>query len=334
MKILVTGGCGFIGSHVVDAFVDEGHEVVIVDNLSSGTLANKNEQARFYRADICTQELEEIIHDEGPEMIFHHAAQISVPLSVRDPLTDAEVNIKGTLRLLELSRMHGIKRFVFASTGGAIYGEAREVPTPEDYVPQPYSPYAISKLSCEHYVRFYEKQHNLRHVILRYSNVYGPRQIPHGEAGVVAIFTEALLGKKLPILNHFPGEPDGMVRDYCFVRDIASANLLAAKTNKHGTYNIGTGKGTTTGQLYREILQTLRLKGIDLPQLYDLPRTAEAREGDIRVSTLNVDRAGAELGFRPVFQLKEGLAQTVAWYLNQSKVSSETKKQQQRSEGR
>jgi UDP-glucose 4-epimerase len=323
MKILVTGGCGFIGSHVVDAFVDKGYEVVIVDNLSSGTLANKNERARFYRVDICTPELEEIIHDEEPEMIFHHAAQISVPLSVRDPLLDAEVNIKGTLRLLELSRTHGVKRFVFASTGGAIYGDANDVPTPEDYVPQPSSPYAISKLSCEHYIRFYGKQHNLGHVILRYSNVYGPRQIPHGEAGVVAIFIEALLSKKLPTLNHFPGKPEGMIRDYCFVKDIASANLLAATTNEPGTYNIGTGKGTTTRQLYREILQTLRLVPIDLPPLYDHPRTDEAREGDIKVSTLNTDRARERLGFRPAFQLTEGIAQTVEWYLAKQKVKDQ-----------
>ena len=322
MKILVTGGCGFIGSHVVDTFVDAGYKVIIVDNLSSGTLANKNERALFYRADICTPELEEIIHDERPEMIVHHAAQISVPLSVRDPLMDAEVNIKGTLRLLELSRVHGVKRFVFASTGGAIYGEAGVVPTPEDYVPQPSSPYAISKLSCEHYIRFYEKQHNLVHVILRYSNVYGPRQIPHGEAGVVAIFTEALLEKKLPILNHFPGEPDGMVRDYCFVKDIAAANLLAAKTNRPGTYNIGTGKGATTYELYGEVLHALRLNGIDLPPLFDRPKSAEAREGDIKVSTLNTARALAELGFRPAFQLREGLAQTVAWYLARQKAKN------------
>ena len=320
MKILVTGGCGFIGSHVVDTFADAGHEVIIVDNLSSGTLANKNERARFYQVDICTPGLEEIIHDERPEMIVHHAAQISVPLSVRDPLTDAEVNIKGTLRLLELSRMHGVKKFVFASTGGAIYGEASLVPTPEDYVPQPSSPYAISKLSCEHYIRFYEKQHNLLHVILRYSNVYGPRQIPHGEAGVVAIFTEAFLDKKLPTLNHFPGEPEGMVRDYCFVKDIAAANLLAAKTNRSGTYNIGTEKGTTTYELYREILLALRRQGIDLPPLFDQPKRDQARGGDIKVSTLNTARAQAELGFRPAFPLREGLAQTVAWYLAKQKV--------------
>jgi len=239
---------------------------------------------------------------------------------VRDPLTDAEVNIKGTLRLLELSRAYGVKRFVFASTGGAIYGEASKVPTPEDYVPQPSSPYAISKLSCEHYIRFYEKQHNLGHVILRYGNVYGPRQISHGEAGVVAIFTEALLGKKLPTLNHFPGEPEGMVRDYCFVKDIASANLLAAKTNKPGTYNIGTGRGTTTSLLYTEILQALRKSGVDLPPLFDHPKIAEAREGDLKVSTLNNGKAQAELGFQPVFPLRDGVGETVAWYLSRQNV--------------
>ena len=320
MKILVTGGCGFIGSHVVDAFVDDGHEVVIVDNLSSGTLANKNERARFYRVDICTPELDAVIRDERPQVIHHHAAQISVPLSVRDPLADAEVNIKGTLRLLELSRAYGVKRFVFASTGGAIYGEASKVPTPEDYVPQPSSPYAISKLSCEHYIRFYEKQHNLGHVILRYSNVYGPRQIPHGEAGVVAIFTEALLSKKLPTLNHFPGEPEGMVRDYCFVKDIARANLLAANTNRPGTYNIGTGRGTTTGLLYAEILRALRQSGVDLAPLFDHPKTAEAREGDLKVSTLDNGKAQAELGFQPAFQLRDGLAQTADWYLSRQRT--------------
>jgi UDP-glucose 4-epimerase len=322
MRILVTGGCGFIGSHVVDSFVDEGHQVVIVDNLSSGSLANKNKRARFYQVDICTPDLEPVINDERPDVIVHHAAQISVPLSVRDPLMDAEINIKGTLRLLELSRTRGIKRFVFASTGGAIYGEANQVPTPEDYVPCPSSPYAISKLSCEHYIRFYQEQYNLCHVILRYSNVYGPRQIPHGEAGVVAIFAESLLRGKLPTLNHFPEDPAGMVRDYCFVKDIARANLLAARTDKPGTYNIGTGKGTTTGLLYKEIVQALRQSGIDLPPLFDHPKGAEAREGDIKVSTLNIDRAQAELGFRPNFQLKEGLAQTVAWYLSKEKGQS------------
>lgn len=315
MRILVTGGCGFIGSHVVDALVNAGHDVAIVDNLSSGTLENKNERARFYHADICGPEADAIIREERPDIIDHHAAQISVPQSVSDPLGDAEVNIKGTLKLLELSRLYRVKRFVFSSTGGAIYGEATTVPTPEEYVPQPASPYAISKFSAEHYIRFYGAHHGVEYVILRYSNVYGPRQIPHGEAGVVAIFTEALLKHDLPTLNHFPGEPDGMVRDYCYVKDIASANLLAVKTDRRGIFNIGTGRGTTTRALYDGILRAARGRGIDLGSSFDHPHTGGAREGDIKVSTLNAHRAQTELGFRTTFPLEAGLEETVAWYL-------------------
>jgi UDP-glucose 4-epimerase len=320
MKILVTGGCGFIGSHVTDLFVNNGHEVVIVDDLSSGNLENKNEKARFYSADICGPVIDSIIREEKPDIIDHHAAQISVPQSVRDPLGDAEVNIKGTLRLLELSRVCGVRKFIFSSTGGAIYGEANSVPTSEEYVPQPASPYAISKFACEHYIRFYGVHHGLDYVILRYSNVYGPRQIPHGEAGVVAIFTEALFKKDLPTLYYFPGEPDGMVRDYCYVKDIAAANLLAVKTDKRGMYNIGTGRGTTTRELYFGIIRALRQKGVDLTPAFDHPNTGGAREGDIRVSTLNTGRAQADLGFSTAFPLDAGLDETVAWYLSKQKV--------------
>ncbi len=325
MKILVTGGCGFIGSHVVDALVGDSHDVAIVDDLSSGSLANKNANARFHQVDICTPELEKVIRDEQPEIIIHHAAQISVPLSVKEPITDAEINIKGTLHLLELSKKYGVRKFIFASTGGAIYGEADVVPTPEEYVPQPSSPYAISKLSCEHYIRFYEKQHRLACVILRYSNVYGPRQIPHGEAGVVAIFIESLLKGSLPTLNHFPGEPRGMIRDYCFVKDIASANLKAVHTENPGTYNIATGKGTATLQLYREIVECLRENRINVPAVYDHPRTAAARDGDIKVSTLNPSRAERELGFRPKFDLHQGIRETLRWYLVEKQVSSNSR---------
>lgn len=320
MKILVTGGCGFIGSHVVDGFVAAGHDVAIVDNLSSGTLDNKNERARFYHQDICQPGLEAIIREERPDIIDHHAAQISVPASVKDPLLDAEVNIKGTVRLLELARQYDVRKFLFSSTGGAIYGEARTIPTPEEYVPEPASPYAISKMSCEHYIRFYGQQHNMGHVILRYSNVYGPRQIPHGEAGVVAIFTEALLGGKLSTLYHFPEATEGMIRDYCFVKDVASANLLATRFNGRGTFNIGTGRGTTTLALYTAILQTLRNNGLTVSPALDNPKRGGAREGDIKVSTLNPARAERELGFHPAFTLADGLSETVAWYLAKEKA--------------
>ncbi len=318
MKILVTGGCGFIASHVVDALVNAGHDVAIIDNLSSGKLENKNDRARFYHADICGPEIDAIIREERPDVIDHHAAQISVPQSVRDPLGDAEVNITGTLKLLELSRVHHVRRFVFSSTGGAIYGEATAVPTPEDYIPRPASPYAISKFSAEHYIRFYGSQHGVEYVILRYSNVYGPRQIPHGEAGVVAIFTEAFLNHELPTLYHFPGEPDGMVRDYCYVKDIASANLLAVNTDRNGVFNIGTGRGTTTRELYTSILRAVRAHAVELGPTFDDPHTGGAREGDIKVSTLNAQRARTELGFRTTFPLEAGLDETVAWYLSKS----------------
>ncbi|RPJ58391.1 MAG: NAD-dependent epimerase/dehydratase family protein, partial [Dehalococcoidia bacterium] len=185
MKALVTGGCGFIGSHVVDKFVADDYEVVIIDDLSSGKIENKNDKAGLFVANICDEAIEDIFRTERPDIVSHHAAQISVPLSVEMPLYDAEVNIKGTIRLLELSRKYGVKRFIFASTGGAIYGDADRVPTAEDYVPEPASPYAISKFSSEKYIRFYYGQYGLQYTILRYSNVYGPRQIPHGEAGVV-----------------------------------------------------------------------------------------------------------------------------------------------------
>jgi len=319
MKILVTGGCGFIGSHVVDMFVAAGHDVVIVDNLSSGTLDNKNEKARFYHEDICEPGLEAIVRDERPDIIDHHAAQISVPASVETPLLDAEVNIKGTIRLLELARRYSARKFLFASTGGAIYGEAKTVPTPEEYVPEPASPYAISKMSCEHYIRFYGQQHNVGYVILRYSNVYGPRQIPHGEAGVVAIFTESIMRGELPTLYHFPEAPEGMIRDYCFVKDVASANFLAAQFDRPGTFNIATGTGTTTMALYAATIQTLRNKGLTISSALDNPKRGGAREGDIKVSTLNPARARKELGFHPAFSLEDGLSETVAWYLSRTK---------------
>ncbi|MGA3172882.1 MAG: NAD-dependent epimerase/dehydratase family protein [Syntrophorhabdales bacterium] len=319
MKILVTGGCGFIASHVADAYIAAGHDVAIVDDLSTGKMANKPEGARFHKVNICDPAVEDIFRMEEPDIVNHHAAQISVPLSVQEPLIDAEVNIKGTIRLLELSRKHGVKRFIFSSTGGAIYGEADVVPTAEDYPPQPASPYAIAKFSAENYIRFYGSQYGMSYTCLRYANVYGPRQIPHGEAGVVAIFTETLLKGRLPTINHFPGEPEGMVRDYCYVKDVASASIMATTGGKTGIFNIGTGRGTRTRELYMRIAEALQEKGIALPDGFKTPPTAEARGGDIRVSTLKVEKAKEELGFEAMHDLASGLSETIDWYLAQNK---------------
>ena len=316
MKILVTGGCGFIGSHVADAFINNGHTVVVVDNLSMGSLANKNEKAHFHKIDVCSPEMAAVFEAEKPDIVTHLAAHISVPESVRDPLFDAEVNIRGTIRLLELSRSQGVKKFVFSSTGGAIYGEATQVPTDETYVPEPASPYDISKMSAENYIRFYGSQYGLNYTVLRYSNVYGPRQIPHGEAGVVAIFTESLFDGKLPVVNHFPEEPRGMTRDYCYVGDIAQANLIAASEPNKGIYNIGTGLGTCTMDLHRSVVEVLREKGIEVPPAFDEPGLGAARDGDIRVSILNAGKAERELGFRAKHDLKTGLTTTIEWYLS------------------
>jgi UDP-glucose 4-epimerase len=319
MRILVTGGCGFIGSHVVDAYVRKGHDIAIVDNLSTGTEANKNEKARLYKVDIRDASLEEVFRQEKPDIVNHHAAQISVPLSVKDPLTDAEINVKGTLQLLDLSQRYDIKKFIFASTGGAIYGEADQVPTSEDYHPIPASPYAIAKLSAENYIRFFGQHHGLHYTILRYANVYGPRQIPHGEAGVVALFTEALLQEKLPTLNRFANQPMGMIRDYCYVKDVAEANMAATAKDLLGMYNIATGVGTCTLDLYRLTLRVLREMGVKLGAEYDEPKRAEARDGDILVSTLNPDKARRELAFQARHALEEGLSETVRWYLEKQR---------------
>jgi UDP-glucose 4-epimerase len=315
MKVLVTGGCGFIGSHVVDAYIDKGCEVVVVDNLSMGKIENKNDKAKLYTVDIRSETLEDVFAAEQPDLVNHHAAQISVPLSVKEPILDAEINIKGTIRLLELSRKYGARKFLFSSTGGAIYGEATEVPTDEDYVPEPASPYAISKLACEKYIRFYHLQHGLSYVILRYSNVYGPRQIPHGEAGVVAIFLEKLLAGGHCVLYHFPDDKRGMVRDYCYVKDVARANILATDQGEIGTFNIGTGIGTHTLGLYKEILNALRRKGVGIPPSSEEPLSDSARPGDIRANTLNVKRARELLRWSPEYHLERGVLETAGWYL-------------------
>ena len=228
MKILVTGGAGFIASHIADAYLAAGHEVVVLDDLSSGKRANVPAAAKFYPADIRSPETREIVRNERPEVISHHAAQMDVRRSVADPGFDAEVNVLGFINLLEAAREVGVRKVIFASSGGAVYGEQVEFPASESHAHDPLSPYGITKATGEHYLYYYRAVHGLPYVALRYANVFGPRQDPHGEAGVVAIFTERLLAGQAPTIN---GD-GGQTRDYVFVADVVRANVAALETSR------------------------------------------------------------------------------------------------------
>ena len=318
MKIMVSGGAGFIGSNVVDAYVRAGHQVAVVDDLSSGKKENVHPEASFYETDIRSEEMDGIFELERPDVLNHHAAQISVPASVSDPLLDADINIKGFLNLLEKVVKYRVKKCIFISSGGAIYGEADEYPTSEAYLPKPLSPYAVAKLASEYYLAYYRHQYDLRFTTLRYANVYGPRQIPHGEAGVVAIFMNNLLNRKPCTLNHFPEDPEGMIRDYCYVGDVAEANLLALNKGNGDFFNIGTGIGTKTLELYQVIYEAVREIRPDLPEALAVPGIALARPGDVARSCLRIEKAENGLGWSPKNVLREGIRQTLEWWAGAS----------------
>ena len=319
MKILVTGGAGFIGSHVVDAYVNEGHSVAVVDDLSSGKRENVNTDARFYHVDIRSDELKDVLASEKPDVVNHHAAQISVTGSVEDPVNDADINVLGFLNVMESARMNGTKKIIFISSGGAIYGEASEYPTSEQYVPQPLSPYAISKMVSEDYLRFYDHQYGLDYTVLRYANIYGPRQIPHGEAGVVAIFMDNLLQGTSSALYHFPDEPGGMTRDYCYVGDVMRANIAALRKGGKECINIGTGKATHTGSLFEAIHGDLVKRGENPSPADELLERAAARPGEMSKSCLKVEKAEQILGWTPETDLESGIAKTLDWRNTQEK---------------
>lgn len=312
-KILVTGGAGFIGSHVVDAYIEQGHDVIVVDDLSSGKLENLNPKARFYKTDIRSEEIHGIFEREKPDILNHHAAQISVPASVSDPAFDADVNIKGFLNLLEAARKNSVKKVIFASTGGAIYGEAAEYPTPETCAPSPLSPYAITKSASENYLAFYNHQYGLDYTVLRYSNVYGPRQIPHGEAGVMAIFMKNLLSGKPSTVYYYPDEPRGMTRDYCYAGDVSRANVLALGKSNNGVFNIGTGVPTHTLDLFNLIYKSLKEQMPEIKDSLANPGKGPVRPGDIKRSCLNVNKAEKLLGWKAKWSLEQGVEQTVKW---------------------
>jgi UDP-glucose 4-epimerase len=302
-RILITGGAGFIGSHVADGCLAAGHEVVILDDLSTGHRGNLPEGARYYQADLTDAgELARILSAEQPDVVNHHAAQKSVRVSVEDPAEDARINVIGSLRLLELSRRQGVKKVIFISTGGAIYGEAATIPTPEEYPAWPVSPYGIAKLSVEHYLYYYRDQFGLPYVVLRYANVYGPRQDPHGEAGVVAIFVERLLAGQECVI-YGDGE---QTRDYVYVGDLVRANIAALSDTVLGTYNLGTGTETSVNELYQQLQEVM---GQSRPARHAPPRAGEQRR-----SAVDIRKAIQEMSWRPEVSLRDGLSQTVHYF--------------------
>lgn len=315
MKILVTGGAGFIGSNVVDAYINDGHKVTIIDDLSSGKWENINKKAKFYLCDIRNREvLEKIFEKESFDIVNHHAAQISVPMSVSNPQLDADINVLGFLNILELSVKYKVKKIIFISSGGALYGEAEEYPTTENYPPKPLSPYAITKYVSENYLYFYNKQYGIDYTILRYANVYGPRQIPHGEAGVVSIFMTRLKEGKECTVYAFNDEPEGMKRDYVYVEDVAKANIIALTKGSLEAINIGTGVPTSTSDLFYYVYETLS-KYTKIDKKLKNPKKDKERPGDIRRSCLNINKAKKILHWKPENSLKQGIEKTVKWFL-------------------
>ena len=302
MKIVVTGGAGFIGSHLVDAFIAAGHEVFVIDDLSSGNKANLNPKAKLYSMDLLDPKIPALIAEIRPDALNHHAAQMDVRRSVADPMFDARVNILGFINLLEAGKQSGLKKVIFASSGGAIYGEQEKFPAPEDHPKRPASPYGVSKLTGENYLAYYHATFHIPYVALRYANVYGPRQNFKGEAGVIAIFIDQLLFGKTPMI-HGDGK---QTRDFVYVGDVAAANLTALDTPYVGGINIGTGVETDLVTLYDKICRQM---GSKVAAIH-----GPAKDGEQRRSSLDCSHARKILNWSPKISLDEGLGRTVAYY--------------------
>ncbi|NND04311.1 MAG: NAD-dependent epimerase/dehydratase family protein [Acidimicrobiia bacterium] len=311
-RAVVTGGAGFIGSHLVTRLIDDGGEVLVIDDLSSGRLerladARAAGGVHFHQMDIRAEELNDTLAQFQPEIVFHHAAQIDVRHSVADPVHDASVNVVGTVNLLQAASRAGAERVVFASSGGATYGDVDVFPTPESVTRRPESPYGVSKLVADDYLRYYADTMNLDFVSLGYSNVYGPRQDPHGEAGVVAIFTMKLLNGETPTIF---GD-GGQLRDYVYVEDVADACIRAAEVGGGVYLNIGTGRETSVLELFEMLRGVV---GVELE-----PEFASAKAGDIPRSVLDAGAAKDHLGWEAWTSLDDGLAETVAWFKAQGR---------------
>ncbi|MEO8231111.1 MAG: NAD-dependent epimerase/dehydratase family protein [Ignavibacteriota bacterium] len=304
MKILVTGGAGFIASQIADAFINDGHQVVVLDDLSTGFEKNINPKAKFVKVNICDKNLDKLFELEKFDVVNHHAAQMDVRRSVKDPEFDASTNILGTINLLQNCVRYGVKKFMFASTGGAIYGEQDYFPADEKHNQQPKSPYGISKLAVEKYLYFYNSEYKLNYTILRYANIYGPRQNPFGEAGVVAIFSTKLLKGEQPTINGHGQQ----TRDYVFVGDVVKANQLALKDEASDVYNVGTGIETDVNQLFLFINNITNAKKEELHG----PTAA----GEQLRSVITSDKLFKKFGWRPSTKFEDGLKATVEFFRN------------------
>lgn len=299
MKIAVTGGAGFIASHIADAYLSLGHDVVIIDNLSTGKRENIPANARFIEMDVNDPGIPALFMEEKFDIVNHHAAQMDVRVSVQDPTYDARINILGGINIYESALRSGVKKIIFASSGGTVYGEQEYFPADERHPTKPISPYGIAKLSNEQYLYYYAHVHGLPSVAFRYANIYGPRQNPHGEAGVIAIFAQKLLRGEQPVING-----DGLqTRDYVYVGDVVAANILALQPQMIGAYNIGTGIETDVNTLFGHLR--------DLTQSNCEEQHAPAKQGEQLRSVLSHERIFASFGWTPKMDLVEGLSKTV-----------------------
>lgn len=298
-KVLVTGGAGFIGSHLVNGLLDNGYAVAVVDDLSAGQLRNVNHRATFYHASINDPRIKQIIQREGPEIIFHLAAQSSVRQSAQDPVADADSNVLGTVRLLDAAAAEGVDKIVFSSTGGAIYGNPDTIPCDENTPVSPLTPYALSKYVSELYLKLFYQTYGLAYTILRYSNVYGPGQDPNGEAGVISIFAGSMLRGRSPNI-YGDGKQE---RDFVYVSDVVEANLAAMYHGDGRPYNIGTGEPVTIKRIY-SLLQ-------ECTDYSDEPVYRPRRAGEVLKIALDSGRAGRELTWEPKVSLEEGLRLSV-----------------------
>jgi len=299
---MLTGGAGFIGSHIADLIIKEGHQVIIIDNLLNGKKANINSAASFYHLDIRDKSLEEVFAQERPDVLNHHAAQVSVRDSVTDPIYDLEINVRGTVHLLELSRKYGVKKVIFASSGGAIYGEQDYFPADEKHPLRPLSPYGAAKLAGESYLYYYQQIFDLPYIALRYANVYGPRQNPFGEAGVVAIFANKLLRNENPTIN---GDGE-QTRDYVFVEDVVKANVTTLRDENSDIFNVGTSIETSVNELFASI--NLIAGGKAEEKHGPAPKGEQAR------SVITSDKLLQRFNWKPSIKIDEGLKKTFEFF--------------------